>query len=209
MEFEIKSTDLLVVIDVQNDFLPGGALAVPDGNAVIPVINGLIARFEHVALTEDWHPQGHLSFASSHPGKAPFDVTELSYGSQVLWPDHCVKGSWGAEIACDLGGGDAEVIIRKGYRKHIDSYSAFLENDKVTPTGLAGYMKERGLKRAVFVGLALDYCVAYSALDAVSLGFESVVVLDGCRGISTDTIKKQTSAMTDAGVLLINSAQLG
>ncbi|WP_316232073.1 bifunctional nicotinamidase/pyrazinamidase [Bradyrhizobium sp. SZCCHNR1051] len=181
---QIKANeDLLLIIDVQNDFCPGGALAVADGDAVVPVINRLSGMFDHIVLTQDWHPAGHSSFASSHPGKAPFESVTMPYGSQTLWPDHCIQGTPGAAFHADLATDKAQLIIRKGFRATIDSYSAFFENDKTTPTGLAGYLRERGLKRVFLVGLATDFCVHYSAVDARRLGFAAIVVDNGCRGI--------------------------
>ncbi|MGJ4912306.1 bifunctional nicotinamidase/pyrazinamidase [Bradyrhizobium sp. SZCCHNR1015] len=175
--------DLLLIIDVQNDFCPGGALAVADGDAVVPVINRLSRMFDHVVLTQDWHPAGHSSFASSHPGKAPFESVTMPYGPQTLWPDHCIQGTPGAAFHAELATDKAQLIIRKGFRAAIDSYSAFFENDKTTPTGLAGYLRERGLKRVFLVGLATDFCVHYSAVDARRLGFAAIVVDNACRGI--------------------------
>ena len=182
-------TDVLVVIDAQNDFCPGGALAVPGGDEIMPLINQLAERFEHVVLTQDWHPPGQISFASTH-GAAPFSVIQVAYGDQVMWPDHCVAGSPGAKFHPLIRDGaetKAELIIRKGYNRQVDSYSAFFENDKQTSTGLAGYLRERGLRRCVFVGLALDYCVRYSAEDAVAQGFEAVVLLDATRAIDMES----------------------
>lgn len=175
--------DVLIVVDIQNDFCPGGALGVPRGNEVVPLINRLAARFEHVLLTQDWHPAGHLSFASAHPGRKPYDTIEVSYGSQILWPDHCVQGTPGAEFRKDLQITHAEVILRKGYHREIDSYSAFYENDRKTNTGLAGYLRERGFARVFLSGLAFDFCVRYSAEDAQREGFGVVVLEDACRGI--------------------------
>ncbi|WP_328839082.1 bifunctional nicotinamidase/pyrazinamidase [Methylobrevis albus] len=184
MSFVIDpATDVFVVIDVQVDFCPDGALAVADGGAVVAPINRLARRFAHVVATQDWHPAGHGSFASSHPGAAPFSSVELSYGAQTLWPDHCVAGSPGAAFHPGLDLEPVQLIVRKGFRQAIDSYSAFFENDRTTPTGLGGYLRERGFRRAVFAGLATDYCVAYSALDAAALGFEAHVVLGACRAI--------------------------
>ncbi len=180
---DIRADDLLLVIDVQNDFCPGGALAVADGDAVVPVINTLAQRFAHVVLTQDWHPAGHSSFATSHPGAAPFQTITVAYGPQTLWPDHCVQGTAGAAFHPQLSTERAELIIRKGFRREIDSYSAFFENDRRTPTGLAGYLRERGLRRIFLVGLATDYCVHYSAVDARRLGFEAIVIDSACRGI--------------------------
>ncbi len=175
--------DVLVVIDVQYDFCPGGALAVPDGEAVLPIVNRLAERLPHMVVTQDWHPAGHQSFISSHPGKAAFDTVTVPYGEQILWPDHCVQGTRGAELHAELDADRAGLVIRKGFRPEIDSYSAFFENDKSTKTGLAGYLRERGAVRLVMAGLALDFCVRYSAEDARRLGFEVVVVEDGCRAI--------------------------
>src|ERR1700755_1790379 len=171
---KIGDDDLLLVIDVQNDFCAGGALAVPDGDAVAPVVNRLSARFLHVALTQDWHPGGHSSFASSHPGKAPFEVITMPYGAQTLWPDHCIQGTPGAAFHPQLEAQRAELVIRKGFRAAIDSYSAFHENDRRTPTGLAGYLRERGLRRVFLVGLDTDYCVHCSAIDARRFVFDTV-----------------------------------
>ncbi|WP_407147800.1 bifunctional nicotinamidase/pyrazinamidase [Bradyrhizobium sp. ORS 86] len=201
----IRPDDLLLVIDVQNDFCPGGALAVADGDAVVPVINRLAERFDHVALTQDWHPAGHSSFASSHPGAAPFSTVTMPYGPQTLWPDHCVQGTPGAAFHSQLATDRAELVIRKGFRTAIDSYSAFFENDRTTPTGLAGYLRERGLTRIVMAGLATDYCVHYSALDARRLGFEATVVLSGCRAIDlAGSLATATTAMLAAGVVLVD-----
>ena len=178
--------DLLLVVDVQNDFCPGGALAVPDGDQVVPLLNRLAQAFAHVVLTQDWHPAGHQSFASSHPGRRPFEVIEVAYGPQILWPDHCIQGTDGAAFRDDLDIPHAELIIRKGFRPRIDAYSALFENDHNTPTGLAGYLRERGLRRLFIAGLAYDFCVRYSAEDAVEAGFDVVVVEDACRGIDID-----------------------
>ncbi len=179
----IGDGDVLVLIDVQNDFCPGGALAVPRGDDIVPIINQLAQRFRHVVLTQDWHPRGHLSFASSHPGRVPFETIEAAYGSQVLWPDHCVQETAGAAFHRDLRVPHAELILRKGYGASIDSYSAFLENDHKTPTGLGGYLRERRFSRVFLAGLALDFCVRYSGEDARRLGFEAVVFEDACRAI--------------------------
>jgi nicotinamidase/pyrazinamidase len=199
-----RATDVLVVVDVQNDFCPGGALAVPDGDAIVPLVNRLAARFPHVVLTQDWHPAGHGSFASSHPGRQPFETVEMPYGPQILWPDHCVRGSNGAAFHPALDTGRAELIVRKGFRPDIDSYSAFYENDHATPTGLAGYLRERGVERTVMVGLATDFCVRYSALDARRRGFETVVLLAGCRAIDLDgSLAPALDEMRAAGVTLV------
>lgn len=178
-----SASDILLVVDVQNDFCPAGALPVPRGDEVVPIINRLAASFAHVALTQDWHPVGHRSFASSHPGRQPFDTIELDYGTQVLWPDHCIQGSAGAEFHPDLNIRSAEVVIRKGFRREIDSYSAFFENDRKTPTGLGGYLRERGLARVFIAGLAFDFCVRFSAEDAHHSAFTCLVIEDACRGI--------------------------
>ena len=175
--------DVLLVIDVQNDFCPGGALAVPGGDSVLAPVHQIAPQFKHIVLTQDWHPANHLSFASAHAGKKPFDQIEASYGPQTLWPDHCVQGSLGAELDRDLQLPQAVLILRKGFRPQIDSYSAFFENDRTTATGLAGYLRERGLTRVFLAGLAYDYCVGYSALDARRLGFEAIVLRDACRAI--------------------------
>jgi nicotinamidase/pyrazinamidase len=201
--------DVLLVIDVQNCFTPGGSLAVKDGDAIIPVINRLAGGFQHVVLTQDWHTPGHVSFASSHPGKKPFETTSLPYGTQVLWPDHCVQGTEGAALHKDLKIPQAELVIRKGYRQHMDSYSAFYEADGKTPTGLAGYLRERGLKQVFLVGLATDFCVAWSALDARKAGFEAVVIEDACRGIDVNgSLAKAWQDMQGAGVKRVQSADI-
>lgn len=192
----------LLVIDVQNDFCPGGALAVPDGDAILPSVNRLIARSGCVVLTQDWHPAGHASFASTH-GRKPFASTELSYGEQVLWPDHCVQGTRGAAFHSDLATDAARLVIRKGHDPRIDSYSAFQENDRSTSTGLAGWLREVGVERVELCGLATDYCVAYSALDAASLGFEVAVHTDACRGIDAAGVASQLAALEAAGVTLL------
>ncbi|NRB18724.1 MAG: bifunctional nicotinamidase/pyrazinamidase [Rhodobacteraceae bacterium] len=195
-------TNALIIIDVQNDFCPGGALAVPGGDEILPAINAMMADFDAVILTQDWHPKGHSSFASSQDGKAPFDTTSMAYGPQVLWPDHCVQGTAGAEFHSDLQT-HADLIIRKGYRPHIDSYSAFFENDQTTPTGLQGYLNERGIKELTIVGLATDFCVAFSALDAVRLGFKVRVELAACRAIDMDgSLNTALENMKNAGVTL-------
>jgi nicotinamidase/pyrazinamidase len=198
---DILPSDLLLVIDVQNDFCPGGALAVADGDAVVPVVNRLAQRFAHVVLTQDWHPAGHSSFATSHPGAEPFQTITMPYGAQTLWPDHCVQGTAGAAFHPQLSTARAELIIRKGFRGEIDSYSAFHENDRRTPTGLAGYLRERGLQRIFLVGLATDYCVHYSAADACRLGFEAVVIEAGCRAIDlAGSLASAWASMNEAGV---------
>ena len=182
----VGASDVLVIVDVQYDFCPGGRLAVPDGGAVIDPINRLAGRFANVVLTQDWHPAGHLSFASSHPGCAPFETIAMPHGPQVLWPDHCIQETPGANFHFALDIPHAALVVRKGFRKAIDSYSAFYENDHKTPTGLAGYLRERGLARTFFAGLAFDFCVRYSAEDAAREGFGVVVIEDACRGIDLD-----------------------
>ena len=183
MRIQPDDNDLLLVIDVQNDFCPGGALAVADGAAVVPVINRVAERFDHVILTQDWHPAGHSSFATSHPGSAAFEAIDMPYGRQTLWPEHCVQGTSGAAFHPQLATDRAELVIRKGFRPTIDSYSAFYENDRRTPTGLAGYLRERGLRRIFLAGLATDFCVRYSAVDARQLGFTTILIEAGCRAI--------------------------
>ena len=195
--------EALVVIDVQNDFCPGGALAVAGGDEIVPIVNGLIQSFDHVVLTQDWHPAGHSSFASSHPGKQPFETIAMPYGPQTLWPDHCVQGTEGALFHPDLVWTKGEIVIRKGFRKEIDSYSAFYENDHATPTGLGGYLKERGISKVTMVGLATDFCVAFSALDARRLGFDVTVRMDACRAIDLGgSLAAMTARMREAGVTL-------
>ncbi len=202
-------TDVFLVIDVQNDFCPGGNLAVPDGDAVVPVINRLAGAFAHVVLTQDWHPPGHGSFASTHEGRAPFDVIAMRYGDQVLWPDHCVQGSDGAAFHPDLDIPHAELVIRKGYRSAIDSYSAFYENDHATPTGLTGYLREREFARVFLAGLALDFCVRYSAEDSVACGFETIVIDDACRTIDNDgSLDAARASFASEGVAVIESTLL-
>src|SRR5947208_12067990 len=199
------ANDVLLVIDVQNDFCPGGALAVPDGDAVVPLINALLPHFAQVILTQDWHPAGHASFASSHPGRRPFETIEAEYGLQTLWPDHCVQGTEGAAFHPGLDLERVELIIRKGYRAAIDSYSAFRENDRTTPTGLAGYLRERGFARVVLCGLATDYCVLYSAIDAAEAGLATAVELSACRAIDIDgSLAHALAAMREAGVVLVD-----
>jgi len=201
MNTTLGDDDLLLVIDVQNDFCAGGALAVGDADAVVPVINRLTERFDHVVLTQDWHPAGHSSFATSHPGSAAFDTINMPYGHQTLWPDHCVQGTAGADFHPQLETKRAELVIRKGFRPGIDSYSAFYENDRRTPTGLAGYLRDRGFNRIFLAGLATDYCVYYSALDARRLGFDSVVIEAGCRAINlAGSLDAAWSAMAGLGV---------
>ena len=190
----ITAEDVLIVVDVQNDFCPGGALAVPGGDAVLGPIHRIAPLFRHIVLTQDWHPANHASFAASHPGKQPYDSIELDYGTQTLWPAHCVQGTAGAAFHAALHLPQAELILRKGFRAQIDSYSAFFENDRTTHTGLAGYLRERGLRRCFFVGLAYDFCVGYSALDARRLGFEAVILCDACRAINLNGSVAQIEA---------------
>ena len=214
------ASDALLVIDVQNDFCPktrrgGGALAVPDGCAVVPLINHIAEAFENIIVTQDWHPAGHISFASSHKGAAPFSTTTLSYGAQVLWPDHCIQGSHGAELHPGLVLPRAQMIVRKGYHKKTDSYSAFLEADRKTPTGLDGYLASRGISRVFCVGLAFDFCVAWTALDARRFGLAATVIEDACRAIDAPgasgadgTLAKARADMRAAGVDLVASSGL-
>jgi len=198
-----RDGDVLLVIDVQNDFCPGGRLAVPGGHEVVPVINRLAREFRHVVLTQDWHPEGHSSFASSHPGQPPFATIAMPYGPQTLWPDHCTWESDGARFHKDLDIPHAELIIRKGFRPEIDSYSAFFENDHKTPTGLMGYLRERQLTRITCVGLAFDYCVRYSAEDAVSHGFDTFVIEKASRAIDLNGTADATRAsFRDRGIKL-------
>jgi nicotinamidase/pyrazinamidase len=198
--------DVFVVIDVQNDFCSGGALAVPEGDAVVPVINRAALRFQHAVLTQDWHPAGHRSFASSHPGSAQFSTIAMPYGMQTLWPDHCVQGSRGAEFHPALEVSCAQMILRKGFRTGIDSYSAFYENDRTTATGLAGYLTERGFRHVVIAGLATDFCVAYSAIDAARLGFRVTVLTDACRAIDLEgSLAQAIESMRAAGVAFATS----
>ena len=201
--------DVLVVVDVQNGFMPGGSLPVPGGDEVVPVINRLARAFRHVVVTQDWHTPGHISFASTHAGKKPFEQVQLPYGTQVLWPDHCIQGTPDADLAKDLRIPHAQIVIRKGYRQHVDSYSAFLEADRKTMTGLTGYLKERGLKSVYLVGLATDFCVAWSALDAKRAGFNASVIEDATRGIDAGgSLGKAWTDMTGAGVGRIKSADI-
>jgi nicotinamidase/pyrazinamidase len=193
--------DVLLIIDVQNDFCPGGALAVPEGDEIVGTVNRLATSFAHVILTQDWHPPGHASFASSHPGKRPFDSIAVSYGTQILWPDHCVQGTQGAAFHPKLNVPHAELVLRKGFRSAIDSYSAFRENDRRTATGLAGYLRERGFERLTLCGLATDFCVAFSAIDGRAAGFEVSVVAGACRGIDIDgSLERAMRSMNEAGV---------
>ena len=206
---KIDDASALLVIDVQNCFLPGGSLAVKDGEQVIPVINRIAKGFTNVVMTQDWHTVGHTSFASSHPGKKPFEVIDLAYGKQMLWPDHCVQGTDGASLSKDLSIPQAELVIRKGYHKDVDSYSAFTEADGKTTTGLAAYLKARKLERLFVAGLATDFCVAWTALDARKAGFEAYVVEDGCRGIDAQgSLAKAWADMEKAGVKRIQSGDI-
>ena len=201
MSYEIADSDVLVVVDVQNDFCLGGSLPVPYGDDVVPIINRLAERFPHVVLTQDWHPPGHRSFASAHPGRQPFQSIELPYGPQMLCPDHCVQGTTGAQFHAGLQIPRVELILRKGYRRDIDSYSAYYENDHTTPTGLAGYLRERGFSRVFLAGLAFDFCVRFSAEDAPRVGFESVVIEDACRSIDVDgSVAATRQALQRSGV---------
>ena len=195
------ATRALIVVDVQNDFCPNGALAVADGDQIVLVINQMLGEFDVKVFTQDWHPANHTSFASQHAGKSPFEMTTVSYGDQVLWPDHCVQGTSGAEFHSDLNTDAADLIIRKGFRPEIDSYSAFFENDQVTPTGLDGYLETRGVTSVVLTGLATDFCVFYSAMDAVKLGYDVELALKACRGIDMDgSLGAAMTQMRDAGV---------
>ena len=206
---QIASQDVLLLIDVQNDFCPGGQLPVAGGDSVIEPIHSIAPAFAHIILTQDWHPANHLSFASAHAGKKSFEQIEASYGQQTLWPNHCVQGTRGAEFHPALGLTRAELILRKGFRPAIDSYSAFFENDRRTATGLGGYLRERGLTRVFLAGLAYDFCVGYSALDARRLGFEAVVVKDACRAIDLDgSAARMDAEFAPAGVNLIESDQI-
>jgi nicotinamidase/pyrazinamidase len=196
--------EALVVIDLQNDFCPGGALAVAGGDEIVPIVNRLIAGFDHVVMTQDWHPAGHSSFASSHPGKQPFETVEMPYATQTLWPDHCIQGTHGAMFHAGLKWDKGQIVIRKGFRTTIDSYSAFYENDHTTPTGLGGYLKERGIGAVTLCGLATDFCVAFSAIDARKHGLEVMVRLDACRGIDLGgSMDAMTERMRAAGVTMV------
>jgi nicotinamidase/pyrazinamidase len=202
----IGASDVLIVVDIQNDFCPGGNLAVPRGDEVVPIINRLAERFANVVLTQDWHPRDHLSFASQHPGKRPYETITVSYGPQILWPDHCVQGTPGAEFHKLLRVLNAALIVRKGMHRTIDSYSALYENDRETPTGLLGYLRERGFKRIFLAGLAFDFCVRYSAEDARREGFDVVVVEDACRGIDVDgSVAATHRAFADLGITRISA----
>ena len=201
--------DALLVIDVQNDFCAGGLLAVPDGDAVVAPIDAVAARFAHVVATQDWHPANHSSFAAEHPGAAPFSVIDMPYGKQTLWPVHCVQGTPGAEFHPGFAAGRACAVVRKGMRREIDSYSAFFENDRTTPTGLGGFLRERGITQVFVAGLATDFCVSFSALDARRLGFAVVVLLDACRAIDLDgSLGRAREAWAQAGVVVGASERL-
>lgn len=205
-----RQSDALILVDLQYDFLPGGSLAVADGDAVIPLANRLARQFDNVILTQDWHPPRHVSFASTHPGRMPFEVITLGYGPQVLWPDHCVQGTRGAALADALDVPGAQLIIRKGYNRLVDSYSGFQEADRKTRTGLSGYLTERGITRVFLAGLATDFCVAWTALDARGGGFETVVVEDACRAIDSDgSLLRAWAGMTAAGVVRVSSSEIG
>ena len=207
---KLGAGDALVVVDIQYDFLPGGSLAVAGGDEIIAPVNALARRFETVVQTQDWHPAGHISFASSHPGKAPFETIALAYGPQVLWPDHCVIGSHGAAFAAGLELPNCQMIVRKGFHPRVDSYSGFREADRRTPTGLAGYLNERGLRRLFVVGLATDFCVSWTAEDAAAAGFEAIVVEDLTRAIDTaGSLAAARTRMTAAGVKRVQMADLG
>jgi len=205
---QLQPTDALLVIDVQNDFMPGGNLAVPNGDAIVPLINTLAKKFAHVILTQDWHPHQHISFATTHANKKPFETIEAAYGPQTLWPEHVLQHTEGAALHPALHIPHAELILRKGFRRHIDSYSAFLENDHTTPTGLAGYLRERNLRRLFICGLAYDFCVRYSAIDGHALGFETIVIEDATRPVNLpNTVAETNAALTSAGIkrILINA----
>jgi nicotinamidase/pyrazinamidase len=208
-EIVAGENDVLLVVDIQNDFCPDGALAVPHGDEVVPIVNRLAGQFRHVVLTQDWHPPDHGSFASLHRGRKPFDVIEVAYGPQILWPDHCVQGTEGAEFRADFDVPQAQLIIRKGFRREVDSYSAFRENDHKTPTGLAGYLRERGLTRVFVAGLAFDFCVRYSAEDAHAHGFEVVVIDDACRGIDVDgSVADTCRRLAELDIAVVQSDQI-
>jgi len=209
-----RDTDILGLVDVQPTFMPGGELAVADGNAVVPVISRLLARFDHAFATQDWHPAGHTSFASAHPGRKPYDTVPMPYGEQVLWPDHALHGSANAALHRDADLAKVEVIVRKGFHPAIDSYSTFFENDRRTPTGLDGWLRQRGFRRIFLAGLATDFCVAWSAEDAVRLGYDVVVVEDACRGIGVPLANGRTTMdaarerLAQLGVRLVTSAEI-
>jgi nicotinamidase/pyrazinamidase len=194
MDLTLQSTAVLLIIDLQNDFCSGGSLAVQDAHAIVPIINSLAPKIPHVILTQDWHPPKHISFASTHPNKNPYEQIQAPYGPQTLWPDHCLQNSTGAAFHAALEVPQAELILRKGFRPHIDSYSAFLENDHTTPTGLAGYLRERGLTKLYLCGLAYDFCVRFSAIDGKHLGFETIVIEDATRAVNLPNSVAETNA---------------
>jgi nicotinamidase/pyrazinamidase len=207
--YTLQPTDALLVIDLQNDFCPGGALAVQHGDEVVPTINALAQKFDHVILTQDWHPSRHISFASMHSNTKPFETIEAPYGPQTLWPDHCLQHTPGAAFHPSLSIPHAELILRKGFRRHIDSYSAFLENDHQTPTGLSGYLKDRNLTRLFLVGLAYDFCVRYSAIDGKNLGFETIVIEDATRPVNLpNSVADANAAFAATGIKRLNSTTL-
>jgi len=207
--FTPRASDALIVVDMQYDFMPGGALPVADGDAIVPLVNRLASRFATIVLTQDWHPPGHASFASSHPGAKPFETIRLAYGEQVLWPDHCVQKSRGAELHRGLDIGHALLVLRKGANPAVDSYSAFIEADGVSKTGLVGFLRERGVDRVFLCGLATDYCVGFSALDARAAGFEALVVEDACRGIDLNgSLAAAWAKMNEAGVARIDADRI-
>jgi nicotinamidase/pyrazinamidase len=209
-EIEIGTVDVLIVVDVQNDFCPGGRLAVPRGDEIVAPVNRLAGKFANVVLTQDWHPRGHQSFASVHAGTQPFQTIALPYGPQVLWPDHCVQGTPGAAFHTALDIPHAALVVRKGFRRAIDSYSTFYENDRATPTGLAGYLRERGLKRVFLAGLAFDFCVRYSAEDAQREGFAVVVIEDACRGIDLDgSVAAAREVFSARGIACVGADAIG
>jgi len=206
---QLHPTDALLIVDLQNDFCPGGALAVSGGNEIVPLVNSLAQKFQHVILTQDWHPAGHISFASAHPGAALYTTIDTPYGPQTLWPDHCVQNTPGADFHPGLSVPNAELTVRKGTRPDVDSYSAFLENDHTTSTGLAAYLRERRLKRLFFCGLAYDFCVRHSAIDGTALDFECLVIQDACRAVDLPgTVEATDLAFNEAGVQRIDSSDL-
>jgi nicotinamidase/pyrazinamidase len=209
MPITLQPTDVLLVIDLQNDFMPNGPLAVADGDAIVPLVNALAKKFDHVVLTQDWHPPQHISFASTHANKHPYEVVEAPYGSQTLWPEHSLQHTEGAALHPGLNIPHAELILRKGFRRHIDSYSAFLENDHFTPTGLAGYLRERGLTRLFLCGLAYDFCVRYSAIDGKALGFETIVIENATRPVNLqDSVAQTNTALNVAEIPRIHSREI-
>ncbi len=204
----IRTSDILIVVDIQNDFCSGGSLAVPGGEEIIPLVNRVARQFPHVILTQDWHPKGHLSFASSHAGMQPYQTVGLSYGPQMLWPDHCIQDTYGADFHPQLAVRGVELILRKGYNPGIDSYSVLYENDRTTPTGLSGYLKQRAIRRIFLAGLALDYCVRFSAEDACRDGFGVVVIRDACRSIAERSHSDACTSMSGLGVKLLAADEL-